>query len=405
MREKSTNIFDRLIIIFIVLLVFGGYGGALQPIRVFTILSLPFTIHFYLQNKTFTKYYKYEFKVYFVWFFYGIITLLWVINPIESLKELAYLAVNFTMFFTLIFYAQNAKKPKDSIISAWKWVFILTIPIALAEFLFDTHLSLSTFGDETYMNFGDGLVIQRRFASVTFGNLNSYNVILIYVLPFLLSLFILNKHQGKINFKKIFNWALFLILIAFILLNSSRAAIFCMLIILIVFMFYYVKNLNQLVVYSVAFVGVLGYLIYSNYDLLEFTFTRFKIQGLSDTGRLLVFKVGFEEFFKSGLLGIGAADFMPTMERHGIVNTSSHSLLLEVLIQYGIVVFILFLGLFVRIIRNLKNMNEKSYRFAVISMLIVTPLVTIINSGYLPDAPTWVLLASLYIISDVNYIS
>jgi len=43
-KFSQYNHFDILIIFTLGLLAFGGYGGSLQPVRVFSILLIPYTL-------------------------------------------------------------------------------------------------------------------------------------------------------------------------------------------------------------------------------------------------------------------------------------------------------------------------------------------------------------------------
>lgn len=401
MIQREKNIYDNLIIFFLILQAFGGIGDALQPIRIFIIVLIPWILKFILTHKSVVIGYSYEIHVFFIWFVYALISILWVIEPNESIKEVIYLFVNFTGFILLIFLSNNAMQPKESILKGWVWIFIFTLPVALMELIFDKHLSLAYQSENLLMNFGDGFVLQRRFASVTFGNLNGYNTMLMYITPFLFGSLI--KNNDFLKFPKIISLILIVIISIIIGINSSRAAFVGFLIALFVFVLFFIKNIKTLIGSGVVFAAIIGFLFFSNNDFFNLLFTRFDTQGLADENRYILVEEGIRELLESGFMGIGAGDFIPTMEKiKNLNNYSSHNFFLEVLVQYGLIIFVLFIGFFIRIIRKNRH-NEKRYTYITTACLFMLPLTFSIDSGYILTVSTWIFIASLYIIADYQY--
>lgn len=398
MIQREKNIYDHLMVLFLILQALGGIGGALQPIRVFIIVLIPWMIRFFLSHKSVVVSYGYEIRFFFIWLVYALISLLWVIEPNESLKEVIYLFVNFTGFILLIFLSNNANQPKESILKGWIWLFILTLPVALMELIFDKHLSIAYQSENLMMNFGDGIVLQRRFASVTFGNLNGYNTVLMFVAPFLFSSFIEDEYSSK--YPKVISLILVVLISVIVAINSSRAAFVGLLIALFVFVLFYIKNIKTLIGSSFIFTVVIGFFLFSNNDIFDLLFTRFQMQGLGDENRYILIGEGIRELQDSGFMGIGAADFVPTMMKiKNLNNYSPHNFFLEVLVQYGLIVFILFIGLFVRIIKK-NRYNDKRYAYIITACLVMLPLTFSIDSGYLLSVSSWIFIASLYIIGE-----
>ena len=384
-----------------ILLALGGIGGSFQPIRIFIILSLPWIIKYCLNNKSVVVSYRYEIHVFFIWFFYAIISLLWVITPTESIKEVIYLFVNFSGFVLLVLFSNNAKQPKESIIKGWILFFVLTLPIALIELIFDKHLSIAYQSENLMMNFGGGVALQRNFASVTFGNLNGYNTVLVYVIPFLLGSLMHDKYFSK--FRRIISLILMVLLSVIIVMNSSRSAFICLLIAVFIFILFYIKNIKTFIGTGLVFAIIIGVFLFSNSNIFDFLFIRFQTQGLGDSNRYILVEEGLKQLQKSGFMGIGAADFIPTMrEVENLDNFSPHNFFLEVLVQYGLIIFILFIALFVRIIKK-NRYNNKRFAYITTTSLIMLPLTFSIDSSYLLSVSTWIYIASLYIIVDKKY--
>lgn len=398
---NNINKYDRYLIILISLQIFGNIGGAIQPVRLFMILFIPLTIYFIIKNKSISKLYIYEGFIFFIWTTLGLFSLIWVINFQEGLKEMLYLTLYFSSFFLIIYFSNKAYKPKESIIKGWCLLFLLTVPIALVEVLLNIHLPSTYHEDMMVINLGGGDFIQRRFASVTYGNLNGYNTILVYVMPFVLGNIVRN-HTSSI--KKLLAITIFLLLSFLIIVNSSRASIICLFIASIALLSYSIKSPKVLITIIFPIIVSVVLLLHFNQDFL--TPIRYRIQntGFEDSARMNLIKLGFDALIESKLLGIGAGNFSPTM---GIVYgqqlTSAHNFFLEVVVQYGLVIFVLFIGMFIRILMKNKNNIIRSFRLIILISLLTYPITSIINSGYILNASTWLFISSLYIIADRRY--
>lgn len=391
------NRYDKLIFLLISLQAFGGFGGFLQPVRFMILLLLPFL----LTSKNFNlKAYKYELITFYIWIVYGTISLIWVYFMEESIKEILYLIIYFAGFFVLIYLSSNAKQPKESIIKGWIFLFIITIPVAVVELFYDIHLPSAYDQEAVMMNFQEIGVLERRFASINYGNLNGYNVILIYTLPFVLSIQLSNLSKVR----KLLGWTVFIMLSSIILMNGSRGAFLSLLIIVAVFILYYTKNIKTLIYIVILISLPLLYFLFTDNEINKLISARFIEQGIVDNTRLNLIQMGLQALRDSNFMGIGAADFNPTMKyKYNQELTSSHNFFLEVLVQYGVLIFILFIGLFIRIFNNNKSNDIKTSSFIVISSLCIYPLSSIITSGYIQSAWTWLFIASLYVVADKRF--
>lgn len=400
-KENRFNRYDQLLIILIALQAFGGIGGAFQPVRIFMMLFIPATINFMIKNKSILLSYKYEVITFYIWIAWGLFSLIWVINFQESLKEILYLILYFLSFFLVVFFSHKANNPKESIIKGWILLFLFTIPIALVEVIFDLHLPSAYQQENLMMNLGDGQFLQRRFASVTFGNLNGYNTLLVYITPFVAGNLI-KSHSTYL--KKIAAVALVTILIFLIIANSSRATILSLFIIFLVLLGYSIKNYKTFIGFTFTFIFCAGILLYFSDDFFKPIIYRMQEQGFEDNSRLNLIKLGLYALSKSYFFGVGTGNFSPTMDKiYSQELTVAHNFFLEVLIQYGIIIFILFIGMFIRIIRKNKDNQVKYKKFIITSSLLIYPITSIINSTYILSAWTWLFIASLYIISDKKY--
>jgi O-antigen ligase len=138
--------------------------------------------------------------------------------------------------------------------------------------------------------------------------------------------------------------------------------------------------------------------------LFYLIFGRFEAQGFSDEGRTELLTKSWDALMNSNMIGIGAGNFRATMDNvYKLENTSPHNLFLEVGIQYGLIIFLLFIGMFIRLYSKQKANYRNSSKFITIVSLVMLPLTSTIDSSYILSVSIWLFLASLYIIADKNY--
>lgn len=393
----ANNKYDYLLIFFLTLQIFGTIGDSMQPIRIFVLICLPFTFFFFLSNIKEISRYQYEITLFIFWILYSTITIIWIINPIAGLKEIFYLIVNFSGILSFFYFAIKANNPLLSIIKGWVYLFLISAPIAIYELIYDVHLPMSF--QESGSLIG-GIGILRRFASVTFGNYNGYNVIIVYTIPFILSLLFIYKNI----FKSIMIWALLLVAFFILALNASRGSLVCSLISIITFFYFSKKNktnlMGILVFITIALITIIYY-----YDEVFFLISR-RITGLGldDNLRSDIITKGFQLLKKYYFFGVGAGNFQPLMSKYYHLEIlAPHNFFLEVMVQYGLIIFIFFLGLFIKILIFTRKNHSPIARYIVISSLLSFPFSSVINSGYINGLPVWLLIASLYVIADKKY--
>lgn len=400
LQLKSFNIYDKLIILFIALLSLGVIGGAFQPVRILVVCCMPFMYAYFIKHKGVLRAYRFELLFFVFWWLWAVVSLLWARVPMESVKHVVYLTINFHMFFVLVWLADRAHYPQKAVLNGWLLLFVLTIPVALYELWFDVHLPMAVQESDMMMNFGYE-VLERRFASVTYGNLNGYNTILCFLLPFVL-LNVLRPQASKMP--AFMAWALLLCLCYLVVSNSSRGAIFCLAIGLYLFGLYYLKQGKGVLVLLLVAVVMAVYAVQHFDDLFGVILNRFEAQGLEDDGRMENIAYGWDAFLNSGMMGIGAGNYMPVMEwDYGLEISAPHNLFLEIGVQYGLFIMVAFLGMLWRIWSKARvNQNKLNRQFIVVA-LCVYPFSHIINSAYLLSGSMWLLLASMYVLADERY--
>ena len=395
---KRINVYDVLIVMLLLLMAAGGLGRGFQPARVLTICVFPVAIFAAFKSKKDLETYAYEGLFFFVWVAWAVLSLRVARDLTESVKQCIYLIVHITFFFELILFATLAKRPVESILAGWIGMIVLTIPIALFEFITDIHLPISVQESGEIMNFGY-TQMERRFASVTFGNLNAYNQVICFCLPFVLYTILYAREQWK----RLFCIAVLALLASIILRNASRGAMLCLFASGLLFAYYYSRSgHHRIMLFVAACVAVLvGIFVLASQ--FEFLAERLTSQGGHDSGRWENIVVGLQALADSYLFGIGVGNYSIVLgNEYGIAIPAPHNLLLEIIVIYGVVIFIGFMLMFVHAFHISQRGGRETLRFY---MLMIACLATsfFIDSGHLAKVPTWAFLASLFVGSNSLY--
>lgn len=396
---KGYNKYDFFLMFMLSLLVFGEYGGGLQAVRAFVLLLFPFTI-FDLFNKSHKGlyYYRYECVFLYFWWMYSVGTLYKSVDFTASIKHVGFLLIHILGFLEVLWAALKANRPKRSILNGWLLLLVLTIPYAFYEYFTDLHLNVSIQDTGEHLKIGN-VYIERPFASVTYGNLNSYNTVLCWALPFV---FIRNLFPEK-KYDSTLGMVVLLLTMFIIVFNSSRGALLCLFVLLTVYSYCYLHIGKHKILFAIFVSIIVCIAAYFLIDMFALIFDRFDTQGLEDDGRSENIYKGIDAFMDSYGLGIGIGNYDPIMSNiYRVRIPAPHNLYLEILTIYGGLVFCGFIGMVLRIIKTAFRCGSYGhYAF----YLCVTSLffAGIIDSSYIMKAQTWLYLASLYVILDNKY--
>ncbi len=393
--KKNTiiNVYDRLLIILIVLQIFGTIGGAFQPIRIFIVLMLPLVLFLPRRDKAFFNLHKRDLFFFLFWQCYSIASLFWALSISLAAKEIVYNIINFSLLPIFLILCNRASKPLLSIIKGWVLLFVISIPFALYEFISGVHhYTAEQTHSKIYINFDQ----IRNYAALAYGNLNGYNQILVYALPFVFGFTLLQKTIKQ----KIFSLAVMIFLTAFIIMNSSRASILCLAVTTSVF---FIQK-NHLITGKIKLLFMAAGILFSFlfYDVIFINvLARLGGQdsnGFSDSYREEIIYSGLGTLRENLYLGLGSGNFSIGIEKFSNFSLTqdfiaSHNFFLEILVQYGLIIFIMFLFYLARIYLNRKK--DSISKFIIVAFILSYAFTSVINSSYHLNTSTWIFLFSI----------
>lgn len=384
--EKG-NKYDRLIIFAISLLSLGVVGGALQFIRLFSILTIPGNILYIVQNlRKKTIFWIWIFGA--IWISYGVFSLSWCPNITNGQIELLYIFLQYNLIFTFIRFSLKANNPIPSIAIGWILCVCVTLLLATYELVTDHHYYTSIIQAEA-ADSGRRIngIENKRFAAALFNNYNEYVTFLSYSLPFVYMMFF---HLHRIK-QQLCLWFIFFLIAVIIAINGSRGGLLCVCITMVLLLWNY-KNIRfkkKRIFTFFIFLLVLALFVNFHGLILSDIYERAdNVQLLEDVGRIEIYYRAFELLIDSEFLGIGP------WGHQQIYDLAPHNLWLEILCQYGLGVFIIFgcllFLLFRRILRDSMVIGSEFF--------IILIVASIINSGYLHFPFIWVYIASIIVI-------
>lgn len=373
-------------------------SGLLNPYRVVLFFSIIVFPSFILK-KGYSSF-KFEFFFFIFLEFSGLIAMIANSSFSNSINELVYFVFYILLFILFIYSTSFSMVPARYISNLWYFSFIITLPIALVEIVYDIHLPISNEDESSTLIYAGEEVI-RRFASVTFGNLNSYNTFLGFSLPFM----ILGLFYTRSKLEQYLKGIIFFIFIIITVVNASRASYIALVIALVVIFITYIKNNKKNKSMSIA---LLVFLISIFLNFGSVIFLRFLDSGVKDVNRELLIVNSISSIIEKPF-GVGPGNFKDTMGNKFFLDlTSPHNLFLELGVQYGLPVLMLFFIFpFVYYFR-LRKINSKFIRSTIIISIVIFPLVAVIDSGYI-NSPYFILfiasLSSLSVFSRSEYIT
>ena len=391
LNRQKANMFDKLIVFTITLLTFGWVGGAVQAIRVFSICILPFTFILYLHQKNiFIR----RLSVIGIGFLLYALCLTFIYDRMHHwgtlpYVELGYLFLNSHILMALLLFAQRAACPKYSVTVGWMAFVLSTGLIGIWEIATGSHLPTNMNQAELLeLGYGINGIFNKVYAAATFGNYNEYVTALCCAIPFLAYKLFCSTELKKF----VLPLACLLLSIVIITVNASRGGILCIALAALTYLFYYRRSYFK---HKMLYLGVLclcvGAALYEWGDLLFSQLEeRMGVATFGETGRSIIWAKNWAAICECYAMGCGSGAF----NSHYVV--ASHSIIIEILVFYGLPGLITFLWILWIIWRKYRRALTP-IRMTLATFFITFIPYSIINSNYLQYAFFWVFMASLLI--------
>ena len=382
---KNSNKFDYYLFIIIVSLAFGALGGYLQVSRVVGILLLPqlFMIwpnvgEYFHRIVSFTRFFL----------IYALLSFIWTPDVLSGFKEILYYIIHFVLFFEILAFSCLAKDYKITIAKSWLILVSITLVIAYWEIITGIHLSIA-FQDSDEMKLA--VYGFRRFASVTFGNYNAYVTFLCFSFPFLLFMFNNFKTQKEMI------WVSLVLVLSFacVLINASRGGIIAIPLMFAISFILSKKSFKNIIPMSVVVVVAIyaclnyGELLFSVFD------DRMDNGVFNDNERTYIWTVAINCFLHSFGFGVGIGGIVQSFYAETNKFLIPHNLFIEVLMEFGIIIFFLFISTILSLIKKTNKSNDKDTKIVSYCFLFSLPIVGVIDSSYCLSPLIFVVFSSI----------
>jgi teichuronic acid biosynthesis protein TuaE len=284
----------------------------------------------------------------FIWFFYGMFSLIWTTDKTIGVKELYYFST-FILFILQLIYLLQIKNQEFWVKDSFWAVGMITVIICLLEIATNHHFSTSRYVIETERL----SIYHKHVATAYFYNENDLSLFLVIIAPF----FMVRLLSSSL-FKKLFNIIFILLIFVIISFNAARLAFLALLLQLMVFFYltqkkWFFRCVRLAILFLPIIIALAWHFLGSKVSVL-FDVKGFEAGYGSGFERMNLYLNGFYSTFQSFMLGVGPGNYgvhmYPQFYTGGIVNP--HNWWIEVLTNYG---FLIFCGYLVFFWFNIKN--------------------------------------------------
>lgn len=351
-----------------------------------------------------------------IWIAYGLFTLFKMpyADPHFGLLEISSLVLGIMIISILMILCKHDNW--DYIVLGIKVCIVITIIIAVYEIVTARHLSISRYSDPSFISevkkfYGNNMhMLKRHVATTVFYNENDYSAFLAIVTPFLIAT---EKENSKA--KWYFNLIVFCFAFAVLYFNNAFICFvaFALGLIVVLTFGYNTMYKRAEIIGALIITRVLVHFLEKAAGLdLSMGNTLYAQLGNNGVGsmarRLYTYKIVFREtFITSKGLGFGAGSFTNYFGRVGQKGTillDPHCFWLEILSKYGIVIFILFTGVLMRImillIRRCVILNDARC-IPVIASGLSMIVASVAPSSFINFGYYWIPIAMAVFLIDI----
>lgn len=395
--EYMTRVATYLFCAIIVATLAGGIGGSLQPARVMLATLAPFVL-ILSPVRTMSPIARHAMSMAMIMILFGVVSLSWSEDVIGGLGILLAVTVGGLALYivTRIDLSLNGVR-----LLIWAWVAAvgISMPVAFYEITTGNHFQFA-FDDRTIGGIGTF-----PFASIFFGNYNDFSAWLCLSYTITMAAFFEAKKVSSRLLITLINISLALV----IFVNTSRASLFYIFIVLIFFIY----RSKEFRIYASIFLMAIIFALLATYQeevlgLYNLAVYRFETTNALDESYIQ--RAGLVEASVRGIIesygaGIGAGGFEEYInDNYPYFIPNPHNILTEIGVNFGIVPLILFVLFFIRLflIGLFRRDIPDSFRVALMLSAIAVPIIGAVASQAIGYIYWWVWIATLVAIASVR---
>ena len=353
-------------------------------------------------------------KFFAFWVGYAFFSLIWAPDTTEAIRNIIFLVSGVSVIFFLVYYIRDIKGLK---IVFWMWllIFITLIPVGLWEITTGNHLHVSKYSDIPWKIYTPTTV---------FYNTNDFATYISLTLPLV---FVWIRYS-RTSYNRVFGiFILFLGLLLLVYTNSRQNYVAFLLGIGFWFLFL-VKLQSKMKIFIISLIGGL-LILFSMPDEIVIIDIK-EIVSIIDRNISTLTGKGLQEdqsfgvrknLIKNALyftaktigFGVGAGNIEYYMANHSVYQvyglTNAHNWWMEILVNYGILIFVGYLILYISLLLKLYRVYNKLSDFTermICEALLVGWIGFFVGSGgpssIMAFSPQWLFLG--FILSFLNYI-
>lgn len=422
-NELITNIPLFLTFIMIITAVIGpaffafSVGSfSLFPLRITIILLFTYFILQLLKVKkiSFERIYVKNYLFFLlIWMLYSALSLLWALSKEDGIRNVLILFSGISIVFLCVFYVRKIRD-LNIIFNIWLWILPMLLLLGIWNVFTGEHLSISGLANAAERH--------RFVPTAVFVNPNNFATYLSLSVPFVLAFIRHSELKGKY----IIGNTLLIFTIYLLLMTGSRANYIALLIGLI-FWFVLINSFKSKmkILFTLILSGILFAVLFgSSNSLPVMNFTEginieqfsneAEIQGSSIEIRNNLIKNSLIFLTESFGFGVGSGNIEYYMENkyhfytYGVLNV--HNWWIEVLVNYGIFIFLLYLlfmlAIFMNLLKSVKDKNlsiiEKKISEALLVGFIIFIIASISSSSLIDFGPQWIFWGMTLVLINLN---
>ena len=337
-----------------------------------------------------------------LWLAYAILSMSWAFSKGDAVKDIIFLFMSVSVIFFTVYYL-NDYKDIDRLYRLWFIVFGALLILGIWEHLTWQHLPVSGYYLESrpYLQY---------LPTGVFHNPNDYATYLALSIPFAVGL----VRYTKSIFIRLIGLVTIVTAFYFVVIVGSRANILAVLL-EIAFFVLFMTNIKQKFKLIIILIMCSAVVLLFLPGPLQLFFSKLggELMSLSGSAGLRSGSVGIRiNLIRNGLMflystfgfGVGAGNAEYWMSNFPIYNTlgilNPHNWWLEILVNYGILLFFGYIAMYIGIMKNLfhiwrkaSNHKERMIAESLLLSLIGFLFASISSSSIMAFNPQWLLFA------------